>query len=60
MVNTDIGKIAICGDVLWNEDGPLDDPHASDKKELEESRKKILKLANYIIPGHGPMFKIKK
>jgi glyoxylase-like metal-dependent hydrolase (beta-lactamase superfamily II) len=60
LVKTAKGVVAIVGDVFWNENGPADDPYASDKEKLEESRKKVLKLADYIIPGHGKMFEIKK
>ncbi|MCX6759456.1 MAG: MBL fold metallo-hydrolase [Candidatus Nealsonbacteria bacterium] len=59
LVKTDNGIVAICGDVFWKEDFPKDDPYASDKEKLEESRKKVLEMADYIIPGHGKMFKVK-
>lgn len=58
-VKTDKGIIAVCGDVFWKENFPEDDPYASDKKKLKNSRKKILKMADYVIPGHGKMFKVK-
>ncbi|MFH1522900.1 MAG: hypothetical protein ABIE43_03730 [Patescibacteria group bacterium] len=29
-----------------------------DMKTLIESRKKLLKISDYIIPGHGKMFKV--
>jgi len=29
----------------------------ADKDQLIESRKKILEIADWIIPGHGKMFK---
>jgi len=57
LVKTEQGTIAICGDVFWKENFPEDDPYASDKEELEKSRKKVLEMSDYIIPGHGPMFK---
>jgi glyoxylase-like metal-dependent hydrolase (beta-lactamase superfamily II) len=60
LVKTDDGIVAICGDVFWKEDFPKDDPYASDKEKLEESRKKVLEMADYIIPGHGKMFKVEK
>jgi len=60
LVKTDKGNIAICGDVFWKENFPEDDPYASDKEKLRESRKKVLEIADYIIPGHGKMFKVKK
>jgi glyoxylase-like metal-dependent hydrolase (beta-lactamase superfamily II) len=57
VVKTEKGTIIICGDVFWKEDYPKSDPYAEDRKKLKESRQKILKLADYIIPGHGRMFK---
>lgn len=60
VVNTPHGKVVICGDVFWKENEPEEDPYASDSKKLQESRKKILEIADYIIPGHGGMFKVKK
>ena len=60
LVKTEKGTIAICGDVFWKENEPKDDPYATDKNKLQESRKKILEVADYIIPGHGDIFKVKK
>ncbi|MBU2545364.1 MBL fold metallo-hydrolase [Patescibacteria group bacterium] len=57
LVKTNEGIVAICGDVFWKESLPKDDPYASDKEELEKSRKKVLELADYIIPGHAGMYK---
>lgn len=66
-----LGKIAIVGDVFWwsnTEKQQTDkkslmehkDPYMKDEKKLLASRKKILKIADYIIPGHGKTFKVKK
>lgn len=70
MVTTDEGKYVIAGDVFWWVDGEkqivdinkVDDSHPKelDMKELIKSRKTILKIADYIIPGHGKMFKFGK
>jgi len=70
IVNTSKGKIAIIGDVIWwldNEEQIVDihqKDHSQAKgmnmKQLVESRKKVLAVADYIIPGHGKMFKVKK
>jgi len=57
LVKTKQGIVAICGDVFWKENFPEDDPYASDKEKLKESRKKVLEMSDYIIPGHGGMFK---
>jgi len=56
LVNTKEGATAICGDVFWRKDFPKDDPYAQDKETLEISRKKLLAIADKIIPGHGEMF----
>ncbi len=58
LVKTDKGKIAICGDVFWKENYPKEDEYADNPEKLKESRKKVLELADYIIPGHQGMFKV--
>ncbi len=70
IVDTVDGKVAVAGDVIWwldDEEQILDinqKDHSQaidmDMKALVESRKKLLKIADYIIPGHGKMFKIDK
>ena len=71
LVKTGDGMICICTDVFWWEDGKqksdnvedllsLEDPFANDKEALSVSRKLVLSKADFIIPGHGRMFKIKK
>lgn len=70
LVTTPKGKIAIAGDVIWWVDGEeqvfkIDQKDHSqargmDMKTLIESRKKLLELADYIVPGHGRMFKVNK
>jgi len=60
LVETEKGTVAICGDVFWKENYPENDPYASDPIKLAESRKKVLELADFVIPGHGAMFKVKK
>jgi len=67
----EFGKVIIAGDVLWWRDDQEqktdkeslmnhEDPYVKNKKDLMNSREKILKIADYIIPGHGKMFKVKK
>lgn len=58
IVKTDKGNVAICGDVYWKENFPDKDPFAIDLAQLEVSRKEVLSLAEYIIPGHGKKFKV--
>jgi glyoxylase-like metal-dependent hydrolase (beta-lactamase superfamily II) len=70
IVSTASGVYALAGDVFWwtnNEKqiidiNKLDEAHSKevDMQELIESRKKILKIADYIIPGHGKMFRVEK
>lgn len=65
------GRVAIAGDVFWwadEEEQKTDpenllkhqDPYMKDKNQLLASRKKLLEIADYIIPGHGEMFKVAK
>ncbi len=60
------GIYAVVGDVFWwtvEEKQRMEitkpDPYAKDKNKdkLIKSRKKILKIADWIIPGHGKIFK---
>ncbi len=71
LVETEKGKIVVAGDVFWwkdNEEQKTDkeslmkheDPYVKNKEALTESRKKLLEIADYIIPGHGKMFKVEK
>jgi len=59
-VTTKQGVVAICGDVFWKAEYPYDhqdDTFASNPERLKESRDTISKMADWIIPGHGPMYK---
>jgi len=69
VVDTAKGVVVIAGDVFWWADEEKQDtsnkevllkhkdPFVKDKKALLENRKKILKIADWIIPGHGKMFR---
>lgn len=68
VVETEEGVVVVAHDVFWWMDGEqksetvedlmnLVDPFVNDENELEESRKKVLEIADWIIPGHGKMFK---
>ena len=67
VVNTSRGKIAIAGDAIWWIEGEKQvfDVNQKDHSQakgmnmddLIESRKKVLKISDWIIPGHGKMFK---
>jgi glyoxylase-like metal-dependent hydrolase (beta-lactamase superfamily II) len=59
-VKTEEGVVAMCGDVFWKEGyphSPHDDAFASNPERLIESRSQVLKMADWIVPGHGPMYK---
>lgn len=68
IVETEDGIVVIAEDVFWRMDGEQDisskeslinfeDPFMQDFEALKESRKKVLEIADWIIPGHGEMFK---
>jgi len=67
----ELGKVVIAGDVFWwsdtetpekDFDGLINHPdlYVKNEGELIASRKDILKIADYIIPGHGKTFKVEK
>jgi len=68
VVKTNEGVYVIAGDVFWwmdNEEQKIninkpDQAHPADMEKLIESRKQILEIGDYIIPGHGKMFKVEK
>jgi len=64
----DLGTVCIAQDVFWWEDGKqkddnypdllnLEDQFATDLPALRKSRELVLEHAEWIIPGHGKMFK---
>jgi glyoxylase-like metal-dependent hydrolase (beta-lactamase superfamily II) len=70
LVTTIEGKVAIAGDTIWwledeEQKFTIDQPDHSQAKGMDmptliESRKKLIALADYVIPGHGKMFKVRK
>ncbi len=70
LVETEKGKVAVAGDVIWwldSEEQALDINQKDysqaidlNMEDLVKSRKKLLAEADYIIPGHGKMFKVQK
>jgi len=63
LVPTDKGNVVVAGDVFWWMGGEKqvvsvnkEDPFTEDSKDLVKSRKKILEIADWIIPGHGKVF----
>ena len=70
IVPTPKGVYLVAGDAFWwmdNEKQIVDvkkadeaHPQELDMKKLIASRKNILSLADFVIPGHGKMFKVSK
>lgn len=60
IVKTEQGQVAVCGDVFWKENYPLIDAYANNQDKLNESREVVLENADWIVPGHGPMYKVDK
>ncbi len=59
LVKTSKGKIAIVGDLIWKEGkAGFQLAFSEDRKLLRVSQKKILKMADWIIPGHGKIFRV--
>lgn len=70
ILNTNQGKVVVAGDVFWwRDDEEQDtsniekminkqDSYANDFEALKLSRKKVLEIADWIIPGHGKMFMV--
>ena len=65
------GRVAIAGDVFWWSDKQKqktdkislmkhEDPYVKNKEQLMKSRKEVLEIADFIIPGHGKMFRVEK
>ncbi len=64
IVKTEKGMVAIVGDLFeYDKDWETPDseswePWSQDKQVQMDSRIKIWKLADYIVPGHGDIFKV--
>src|SRR5580693_3319917 len=50
------GGVYVCTHAWWSEDGPENDPLATDPAALKKSRELLLSFATVIIPGHGTPF----
>ena len=71
LIATEQGNVCVAADVFWwmdHEEQKTDteslinhkDAYANNMESLKKSREKLLALADYIIPGHGKMFKVQK
>lgn len=64
-VNTAEGVVIVAGDLFEKEEDLADESiwkEAGSENEVEqvENRSKVLEMADYIVPGHGPMFRVDK
>jgi glyoxylase-like metal-dependent hydrolase (beta-lactamase superfamily II) len=67
IVPTEKGTYAIVADLFWWKDDEKEvldinhpDPYVTDMTQIVKSRKKILEIADFIIPGHGKVLKVSK
>ena len=49
--------VVVCTHLWWTDDGPAEDPYATDVAALHASRARALALADLIVPGHGAPFR---
>lgn len=64
-VVTDDGVVVVAGDLFEKEEDLTDDTiwkeaGSENEDEQKKHRNKVLEMADYIIPGHGPMFHINR
>ena len=69
LATTERGKIVVAADVFWWTDEEKqqtdnvkalvnkEDPFTKDREALKASRRKVLEIADWIIPGHGKIFR---
>jgi glyoxylase-like metal-dependent hydrolase (beta-lactamase superfamily II) len=55
LIGTSDGVVAATH-LWWRASGPADDPFATDVAALHAGRKRVLAVAELVIPGHGPAF----
>lgn len=64
-VLTEKGVIVVAGDTFEKQEDLTDesiwiDAGSQDSSKQRESRKRILDIADFVVPGHGAMFKVDK
>jgi glyoxylase-like metal-dependent hydrolase (beta-lactamase superfamily II) len=57
VVDTDDGTVVLTHAWWFADMTPVEDPLAWDQAALEQSRTRILGLADIVVPGHGPAFR---
>lgn len=48
--------IVVCSHLWWTADGPDEDPRGLDQTQIRAGRKRVLAIADRVVPGHGPAF----
>lgn len=56
IVETNDGTVALTH-LWWDQEGPVEDPFATDTEALIRGRERVLAVADLIVPGHGEMFR---
>lgn len=57
--STDYGTVIVCGDLFEHEDDEnVWEEYSECPEKHKESRAKVLGMADWVIPGHGKMFKV--
>eukprot|EP00092_Neocalanus_flemingeri_P004853 GFUD01005222.1.p1 GENE.GFUD01005222.1~~GFUD01005222.1.p1 ORF type:complete len:201 (-),score=75.77 GFUD01005222.1:54-656(-) len=64
-VNTEEGVVVVAGDLFEKQEDLADESiwkeaGSEDEEAQQENRRKILEMADLIVPGHGPMFRVVK
>lgn len=63
LVDTPDGRVAIAGDLFEHDGDWVDNAwhrYSSDQVVHQRSRDAVLAVADHIVPGHGPMFRVQK
>ena len=50
-------EIVVCTHLWFDDEGPPEDPTAEDPGSLHASRRRVLDIADVIVPGHGAPFR---
>jgi glyoxylase-like metal-dependent hydrolase (beta-lactamase superfamily II) len=48
--------IVVCTHLWFTAEAPIEDPYSEDPDALHAHRRRILEIADRIVPGHGPAF----
>lgn len=61
LVKTSKGVIAVAGDLFWfSRKENIDKGFVEDGKAFKKNREKILKISDWVVPGHSDIFRVKR